>query len=89
MVVLALLLKIWSKSSTVRSAAVADFFCSVLETESDATDTTPLVRDGDNLFRLVRDRAVLKLRVAMRLAMTKGGGQEVKLATGASQLFEV
>lgn len=70
-----LLLVIWSKSSAVRSAAVADFFDSALETEPGATDTTLLVRDGDNLFPFVRESAVLKLRVAMRLVIMEGDGQ--------------
>lgn len=85
---LALLLRIWPKSSAVRSAAVADFLCSALETEPGATDTTLLAREGDGPFRLVRESAVLKLRVATRLAMTEGGGQEMKLATSASDSFE-
>ena len=84
MVVLEFLLGIWHKSSAVRSAGVADFLCSLLEIEPGATDATLLVRDGNNLFPLVRDNAVLMLRVAMRLAMREDGGQKVKLATGAS-----
>ena len=85
-----LLLIIWFKSSAVRSAEVADFLFSELETDSGATDTTLLTRNGDSLLRFARDNAVLKLRVAMRLAMVEVSRQEVKLATGASRCkFEV
>ena len=69
----------WSKSSAVRSAAVADFAGSVLGAELGATYTMLLERDGDSLPCLVRNRAVLKLRVATRLDMV----EEVKV-TGAS-----
>ena len=71
----------WPKSSAVRSAGVADFVGSVLGAEL----TILLERDGDGLPCLVRDRAVLKLRVATRLAIVEGGTREVK-ATGASWL---
>lgn len=82
-----LLLRIWPKSSVVRSAAVADFLS--LETEPGATDATLLVMGNGSLFCLMRDNVVLRLRVATRLAMRDGGGQVVKLATSASHLFEV
>lgn len=73
------------RSSAVKSAAVADFLDPA---ESGATDTMLLKRDGCSLFCLVSDKAVLKLRVATRLAMMEDRGQEVKLATGASSSFE-
>ena len=70
------------------SATVADFLGSALVTESGATYTIFLERDGDcNLLCLVRDSAVLMLRVATRLAMMEDGSQEVR-ATSASGSFE-
>ena len=61
----------WSKSSAVRSAAVADFLGSGLEAESGATYTMLLERDGESLLCLVRDRAVLSVRVVTRPAMVE------------------
>jgi hypothetical protein len=40
-----------------------------LGAESGVEDAIPLARSGGSLFRLVTDRAVLKLRVATRLAI--------------------
>ena len=74
----------WSKSSAARSAAVADFLGSVLEAEPGATYTMLLKRDGDSLPCLARDRAVLELRIATRLAMMEDGGLEME-ATNASR----
>jgi len=84
-VVLEPLRETWPKSSAVRSADVADFLGSALEAELGATYTMLLERDGDSLLCLVRDRAVLRLRVAARLAMVDSG-EGVK-ATGASHSF--
>ena len=66
----------WSKSSVVRSAGVADFVGSVLGAGLGATYTMLLESGGDSLPCLLRDRAVLKLRVATRLAMMKDSGRD-------------
>ena len=72
----------WPKSSAARSAAVADFLGSGLEAELGATYTMLLERDGEGLLCLVRDRAVLSVRVVTRPAMMEDYGWEMK-ATGA------
>lgn len=64
----------WPRSSAVRSAAVADFFGSVLGVGSGVADAMVLERTGDSLLCLVKDRVVLKPRVATRLAMMEESG---------------
>ena len=70
-----LLREIDKSNWAVRSASVADFFGSALETESGAAYTTLLERDGDSLLCLARDSAVVKPRVARRLTMMEDSGQ--------------